>query len=155
MLNYSEGFIMPVSGVHLWLVLWKAYDSIRAHAECHIHSLGLGLSDFGILETLLHKGPQPVNTIGGRLRLTSGSITAAVDRLEQKGLVERRSDPHDRRTRMVHLTQAGQKLIACAFADHTAAMERAASGLSPEERDEACRLLKKLGRHAQQLLNER
>ncbi len=146
---------MPTSGVHFWLVLWKAFDSIRAHAECHIHSLGIGLSDFGILETLLHKGPQPVNTIGMRLRLTSGSITAAVDRLERKGLVERRSDTSDRRTRMVHLTEAGKKLITCAFADHAAAMDRATSGLNPEERDEAYQLLKKLGLHAQQLLKKR
>ncbi len=145
---------MPTAGIHLWLVLWKAYDTMRTHAECHIHSLGIGLSDFGILETLLHKGPQPVNTVGGRLRLTSGSITAAVDRLEQKGLVERHSDPNDRRARVVHLTEAGRNLISCAFADHTAAMERAASGLEPEERDEAYRLLKKLGLHAQELLDE-
>ena len=145
---------MGISGIHLWLVLWKAYDSIRTHAECHIHSLGLGLSDFGILETLLHKGPQPVNMIGGRLRLTSGSITAAIDRLERKSLVERRFDPHDRRARVVHLTEAGHKLIACAFADHTAAMERATSGLTPAEREQAYQLLKKLGLHAQELLEK-
>ena len=60
----------------------------------------------------------PVNAIGALVRLTSGSITAAVDRLERKGLVERRNDPEDRRARMVHLTEAGRKLIACAFADH-------------------------------------
>jgi MarR family 2-MHQ and catechol resistance regulon transcriptional repressor len=146
---------LQVTGVHLWLVLWKAYDSIRHHAECHIHSLGIGLSDFGILETLLHKGPQPVNTIGAGLGLTSGSITAAIDRLEQKDLVERHLDPNDRRARVVHLTEAGRKLISCAFADHAAAMERATSGLDPAEREEAYRLLKKLGLHAQELLEKR
>ncbi len=138
--------------MHLWLVLWKAFDSLRRHAESHIHSLGIGLSDFGVLETLLHKGPQPVNTIGNRIRLTSGSITAAVDRLERKGLVERRGDPDDRRARVVHLTASGRELIACAFADHQAAMERAASGLTAAERSQAIRLLKKLGLHAEKLL---
>jgi len=141
------------SGVHLWLILWKAFDSLRAHAERHIASLGLGLSDFGILESLLHKGPMPVNTIGSLIRLTSGSITAAVDRLEKKGLVERRNDPGDRRARVVHLTAAGRKLISCAFADHEAAMDRATSGLSAAERAEAAVLLKKLGIAAQSMLH--
>ncbi len=145
---------MNSAGVHLWLILWKAFDSVREHATRHIHSLGIGLSDFGILESLLHKGPQPVNTVGTRMRLTSGSITAAIDRLEQKGLVERRNDPADRRTRVVHLTEPGRKLISCAFADHAAAMEQATSGLTPAEKAEAVRLLKKLGLHAQELLDE-
>jgi len=143
---------MDSQGTHLWLILWKAFDTLREHAQRHIHSLGLGLSDFGLLETLLHKGPTPVNMIGARIRLTSGSITAAVDRLEQKGLVERRGDPEDRRARVVHLTEAGRKLITCAFADHEAAMERATSGLTAAEQAQAIELLKKLGLHAQGLL---
>lgn len=140
---------MDSSGIHLWLVLWRAYESLHAHAVHHIHCLGIGFSDFSVLEVLLHKGPTPVNTIGELVHLTSGSITAAVDRLEARGLVERRSHPTDRRTRVVHLTETGKKLIQCAFADHEAAMDRATSGLTPEERLQAAALLKKLGLHAQ------
>src|SRR5450759_3298401 len=95
---------MEATGIHLWLVLWKAYEEIRRHAERHIHSLGLGFSDFAVLEVLLHKGPAPVNTIGERVYLTSGSITAAIDRLERKSLVARCTDSSDRRARVVHLT---------------------------------------------------
>ena len=142
---------MKTSGVHLWLILWKAYDSLRKQAETHIHSLGIGFSDFGVLEVLLHKGPMPVNTLGGKIRLTSGSITALVDRLEKKGLLERREDPADRRSRMVHLTPAGRKLISCAFADHERAMERATAGLTAAEKVQAAELLKKLGRFAENL----
>ena len=138
----------PETGVHLWLLLMKAHEALRRHAEQHIRGLGIGLSDFFVLEVLLHKGPTPVNEIGRRVRLTSGSITSAVDRLEAKGLVERRLDPADRRTRIVHLTPAGQKLIGCAFADHERAMEHATGGLTPAERAEAVALLKKLGRYA-------
>jgi len=144
-----------MTGVRLWLILWKAHDTLREHALRHIESLGLGLSDFAVLELLLHRGPTPVNTIGERVRLTSGSITAAVDRLARKGLVERRNDPEDRRTRVVHLTGDGEKLIQSAFADHEAAMERAVAGLDAEEREEAARLLKKLGLSAQAMLAER
>jgi MarR family transcriptional regulator, 2-MHQ and catechol-resistance regulon repressor len=136
---------MDASGVHLWLVLWRAYDALRRQAERHIESLGIGLSDFAVLELLLHKGPTPVNRIGAHVRLSSGSITAAVDRLERRGLVERQNDPEDRRARVVHLTEAGQRLIACAFGDHEKAMDRATSGLTPAERGQAVELLKKLG----------
>ena len=140
---------MEATGIHLWLVMWKAYEAIRGHAERHIHSLGLGFSDFAVLEVLLHKGPTTVNTIGDLVHLTSGSITAAIDRLEQKALVERCSDPSDRRARVVHLTEAGRKLIECAFKDHAAAMETATSGLTQAELVEAIALLKKLGKSAQ------
>jgi len=136
---------MDTSGVHLWLVLWRAYDAVRQSAEEHIASLGICLSDFAVLELLLHKGPTPVNRIGARVRLTSGSITTAVDRLERRGLVERRNDPGDRRSRIVHLTDAGRRMIACAFADHEKAMEEAASGLNAAERGQLIDLLKKLG----------
>ena len=143
---------MVPSGVHLWLILMKAHESLRRHAERHIHSLGIGFSDFAVLEVLLHKGPTPVNAIGALVRLTSGSITAAVDRLEHKGLVERRNDPEDRRARVVYLTDEGRKLISCAFADHESAMERATSALTPAEREQAVSLLKKLGLGADALL---
>lgn len=136
---------MESSGIHLWLVLWKAYETLRCEAERHIHSLGLGFSDFAVLEVLLHKGPTPVNAIGQLVYLTSGSITAAIDRLERKGLVSRCTKSSDRRAREVHLTEAGRKLIECAFADHTAAMEAATVGLTPAEQAQAIRLLKKLG----------
>lgn len=136
---------MESTGIHLWLVLWKAYESLRRHADRHIHTLGLGFSDFAVLEVLLHKGPTPVNRIGELVHLTSGSITAAIDRLEQRSLVERCTDRSDRRARVVHLTGEGRKLIECAFRDHAVAMEAATSGLTPVERGDAVALLKKLG----------
>ena len=140
---------MDSSGAHLWLILSKAYQALREHAEAHITGLRLGLSDFGVLEALLHKGPMPVNQLGEKVNLTSGSITAAVDRLEHKGLVARRNDAEDRRARVVHLTETGQQLIQCAFADHLAAMERATSALTAEEREQATTLVRKLGLGAQ------
>jgi len=134
------------SGIHLWLVLWKAYDTLRRKADESIASMGLKWSDFAVLEVLLHKGPLPVNTIGPKVMLTSGSISVAVDRLVKRGLVDRRDDAEDRRARVVHLTTKGRELIECAFAEHAVAMEKAAGGLSKAERLQAISLLKKLGR---------
>jgi MarR family 2-MHQ and catechol resistance regulon transcriptional repressor len=145
---------MDSSGVHLWVVLWKAYDALREHAHRDIAAAGLGLSEFAILEVLLHKGALPVNTIGAKVRLTSGSITTAVDRLERKGLVERRAAEEDRRARIVHLTAQGRALITRVFRRHAAAMERATSGLNASERERATALLRKLGKAAEAMLRD-
>jgi len=103
-------------------------------------------SDFAVLEALLHKGPLPVNKIGRKVLLTSGSITTAVDRLEAKRLVERRAHGTDRRARVVHLTREGRKMIAKSYADHAADMERLASAsLNRKERERLIRLLKQIG----------
>jgi MarR family transcriptional regulator, 2-MHQ and catechol-resistance regulon repressor len=52
------------SGVHVFLVLWKAARAVQANAEKSITELEIGGSDFGVLEALLHKGPLPVNEKG-------------------------------------------------------------------------------------------
>jgi MarR family 2-MHQ and catechol resistance regulon transcriptional repressor len=136
------------SGVHVWLVLWKAARSLEARARHSIEATELCMSDFAVLEVLLHKGPLPVNVIGRKVLLTSGSITTAVDRLEAQQLVERRDDPGDRRARIIHLTVAGKKLIREAFKEHERDMEQAASGLAAGERKTLVKLLKKLGQGA-------
>ncbi len=136
-------------GVHVWLVLWKAAQATGAYARRSIEGLELCGSDFAVLEALLHKGPLPINEIGKKVLLTSGSITVAVDRLEDKGLVERRALGTDRRTRIVHLTKAGRKLIARVYSDHATDMERLAStSLTRKERETLIRLLKKIGYEA-------
>src|SRR5437868_14519491 len=115
------------SGVHVFLVLWKAARALQAYAAKSVSELEMCGSDFAVLEAVLNKGPLPVNEIGKKMLLTSGSITVAVDRLETKGLVERRASGTDRRTRIVHLTKEGRKLITRAYAEHAVDMERLAS----------------------------
>ncbi|MFL6447051.1 MAG: MarR family winged helix-turn-helix transcriptional regulator [Bryobacteraceae bacterium] len=133
------------SATHVWLVLFKAARSVEQNAMASISGLGLGLSDFAVLELLLHKGPQPINVIGKKIFLTSGSITTAIDRLEAKKLVAREPHPDDLRARLVQLTANGQRVIECAFSRHAADMEETMAVLAPAERLQLIRLLKKLG----------
>src|SRR5437762_12713161 len=97
------------SGVHVFLVLWKAARAGQAYAEKSISELEMCAGDFAVLEALLHKGPLPVNEMGKKVILTRGAISVAVDHLEVKGLVERRAYGSDRRARIVHLTMEGRK----------------------------------------------
>jgi MarR family 2-MHQ and catechol resistance regulon transcriptional repressor len=134
--------------LRLWLVLMKAHQALHREALASISKTGICFSDFQILELLLHKGPLPVNVIGTKIGLTSGSMTTAIDRLTIRGLVERTGDTEDRRTRLVHLTEEGRKLIRAAFARHRIDMDRVLSVLTDSEKDTAIRLLKKLGKAA-------
>src|SRR5438105_15801329 len=134
------------TGVHVFLVLWKAARAVEAYAEKSVSELQMCGSDFAVLEALLHKGPLPVNEIGKKILLTSGSITVAVDRLEKRELVERRAHGTDRRARIVHLTKEGRKLITRAYAQHAADLEQLMSAsLTTTERATLIRLLKKIG----------
>jgi MarR family 2-MHQ and catechol resistance regulon transcriptional repressor len=127
---------------------------LEEHGHRSIAGLNMGLSDFGVLEALLHKGPLPIKDLGAKVLLTSGSITTAVDRLEQRGLVERGNDANDRRSRIVRLTPVGRQTIRKAFAEHKLAMEQAASGLSLQDRVKLIDLLRRLGREAEEQLEE-
>jgi MarR family 2-MHQ and catechol resistance regulon transcriptional repressor len=142
----AQGSLTGGTGVHVWLVLWKATRAVEAFAESSIAQLEICGSDFAVLEALLHKGPLPVNEIGKKVLLTSGSITVAVDRLEEKGWVERRAHGTDRRARVVHLTKEGRKLITRAYSDHARDLELLASAsLTKKERQTLIRLLKQIG----------
>ena len=138
------------SGIHTWLVLMKAHRTLKRHAERSIQALDMCLSDFAILEALLHKGPQSVRDLGRRIDLTSGSMTTAIDRLETRGLVTRADHATDRRTWVIHLTPDGRTLISKVFAGHEQAMDRAMRGLSKTERATLTDLLKQLGTTAEE-----
>ena len=139
---------------HVWLVMMKAMRALTKYALADIEETGLGLSDFGVLEVLLHKGPLPVNTIGPIVDLTPGSISIAVDRLFAKGLVSRVESTEDRRVRIVALTPRGKGLIVPAFRKHSGQMRRVFSELSAEELHCLEVALKRLGKRAAALMEE-
>ncbi|MBN8660634.1 MAG: MarR family transcriptional regulator [Candidatus Obscuribacter phosphatis] len=130
----------------LWLVLYKAERALERRALGSIESLGITGTDFAILEVLLHKGPLPINTIGRKILLTSGSITTAVDRLEARGLVSRSFDAADRRIRLVVLTKDGARAASTSFKEHQRHLHQAMEVLSEREQIQLIALLKKLGK---------
>ena len=102
----------------LLIVLARCYRALAAAAERSIADLSLCLSDFMVLEALLHKGPLTISEIQAKVLLASGSMTAAVDRVESMGLVVRKTTAKDRRARVLELTSKGRHLIQKVFAEH-------------------------------------
>jgi len=139
------------SAPHIRLVLWKAAKAIEKVDRASIDGTGLQLSEFTIMEALLHKGPLPINTIGEKVLLTSGSMTAAINRLEKKGFVRRSRDTSDGRFFHVHLTEIGRLVIKDAYQKHAANLEQVSAVLTGMERHELVRLLRKLGHQAGQV----
>lgn len=139
----------------LFVVLLKCAHTLSEHASRNMEALGLCPSDFMVLEALFHKGPLSISAIGSKVLLTSGSMTAAVDRLQKRGLVERREVAEDRRVRLVQLTAAGKRLMTAAFPKHAEALATAAQGLTVREQEQLLSLARKLGLSAEKMLAEK
>lgn len=141
---------IPATAV--WLVLNRASRSVQAYAEKSIADLGIGLTDFGILEMLLHKGALTMSAMAEKSLLANASMTSAIDRLEGKGLVERTYPANDRRVRLVQLTREGTRMARQLFNQHQEDMERLMADLSTPERAQLRKLLKKLGLAAKSMI---
>jgi MarR family transcriptional regulator, 2-MHQ and catechol-resistance regulon repressor len=137
--------------LHAWLILLKAWQAMSRYASPALLQKGLGESDFRVLEVLLHKGPMPVNSIGPKVHLNPGSVSVAVDRLFKKGLVSREECSSDRRVRTVSLTEKGRQMFVPLFRRHTALIKRAFQDISSEELQQLERILKKIGKRAENL----
>ena len=140
--------------VHCWLILVKAFQTAAKYLYAGLEETGIDDTDFRILEALLNKGPLPVNTIGPKVYLTPGSISTAVDRLLDRGLVRRVESPEDRRVRIVSLTAKGKDLIAPIFRRHAAEIRKVFADASPKELRTLETTLKKIGKRAQSLESE-
>ncbi len=142
------------SAPRLWIILARAHRALGTLAERSIADTGLCLSDFMVLEALLHKGPLTIGAIQEKVLLATGSMTAAVDRVENKGLVIRTTTKEDRRARVLQLTDEGRRIAELAYTRHAQDLERQMEVLTAEEKQQLGDLLKKLGHHAGQAVAE-
>ncbi len=133
------------AALHLFRVLFKANRVLEQYSLRSTETLSICPSDFYILEALLHKGPMPMGVIAGKVLLTLGSLSVAVDRLEERGLVVRQALALDKRTKLIHLTKSGEKLVSAHFKGHAEELTAAMSGLNIQEQKKATQLIKKLG----------
>lgn len=129
----------------LFIVLSRATRSVHDQVEADIRSYGLNPTEFAVLELLYHKGDQPIQQIGKKVLLSSGSITYVVDKLEKKQLLIRKSCPKDRRVTYAAITESGISLMNKIFPKHTEAIEEIFKELSTEEQKKTIELLKKVG----------
>ena len=139
----------------LFIVLTRASKVILEEAHKPIDKYALNPTEFAVLELLFHKGRLPIQKIGQKILLRSGSMTYVVDKLEERGFLERVSCEKDKRVTYMSITSMGIELIDSIFPEHAKNIESIMSVLTPKEQDLMIELVKKLGLSVKNLsLNE-
>jgi len=153
-LSETNRYKQSEAALDLYIALSRANQWVMAHGDRDIRQHGLNRTEFGVLELLYHKGPQPLQQIGSKVLMSSGNITYVVDKLEKKGLARRRVSTEDRRLIYAEVTDAGSSFIEEVFPKHARSIEASVEGLTAEEQKQATELLKKLGLHAERTFKE-
>ncbi|AIQ15007.1 MarR family transcriptional regulator [Paenibacillus durus] len=136
------------ASLKLFVVLSKAYRSLMDRAVKDMKSYGLSSAEFMVLEVLYHRTRIPLQQIGEKILVTSGSITYNIDKLEKKGLLKRVPCSEDRRVTYAEITEEGRRLFDEIFPKHVAMIHGMMAGLNTEEKEQATEWLKLLGKGA-------
>lgn len=135
----------PNNALKLFVVLSRAHKVIHECTNQFFQENGLNPTEFAVLELLYHKGKQPLQQIGNKILLASGSITYVVDKLEGRGYITRVSSDTDRRVTYAEITNEGTTFMNELFPRHEQQLKQLMDVLSEEEKDQVIELLKKLG----------
>jgi MarR family 2-MHQ and catechol resistance regulon transcriptional repressor len=114
---------------------------------------GLSLSQFGVLEALLHKGPLCPHELGEKILKSKGNMTLVIKNLIKEGHVTTVTDPEDKRSYSVHLTPQGEQLIKDLLPSRLETIHRLLSVLTVEEQKNLGTILRKLGHEAGKVSN--
>jgi len=134
--------------LQLVIAVARAVKAIDKAVRPRLASHGLAMTEFAVLEILYHKGPLPLGEIRDRILVTGASTTYVVNKLEERGLMVRRSSGDDKRVVFGEITPAGRKLIGDVFPSHVEHLRHLMAALSPQEKRTAARLMRKLSLHA-------
>lgn len=134
--------------LHAYTCLMRAASTVTDRVHRHLTADDLTVSQFGVLEALLHLGPLQQAQLCEKLLTSRPNMTAVVDQLEARRLVSRRVDPNDRRARIVALTRTGRSLITRVFARHADIVTADFDALSASQLDQLAKLCRTLGRRS-------
>lgn len=121
-----------------------AYQSFERYSAPDIKVMGLTHTQFDIIATLGNQPHMTCKQLGEKTLVTKGTLTGVLERLEMKGILERKLNPEDARSQMIGLTKDGQQLFEKVFPHHVAHLEKAFGKLSADEMAEIQGSLKKL-----------
>ncbi len=143
--THYQGTATERRALDTYIKLMRAAESVTSRVNHHLAENRLTVSQFGVLEALLHLGPMNQGVLGEKILKSSGNMTLVIDNLEKRALVQRDRNEDDRRCITVSLTKAGDSLIRSIFPQHVAQITEQLGALSPDEQQTLGRLAKKLG----------
>jgi len=127
-----------------FLVLMQTSKEIQERMKLEMTKYNLSITEFSVLEVLYNKGKQTIQQIGHRILISSGSMTYVIDRLEQKGMLNRSACPNDRRAIHVALTVHGNSLMEEIMPKHQELVDHMFGSLDSHESELLVNLLKKV-----------
>jgi DNA-binding MarR family transcriptional regulator len=113
--------------------LVQCYQAFEAYSAAHIRALGLTPPQFDVIATLGNTPGMTATELGEKTLITKGTLTGVVDRLADRGWVERAAHGSDRRCQIVRLTKSGEALFAKVFPAHMAHVAAGFAGTSAAE----------------------
>ncbi len=140
--------------LQLVIALGRSMQAIERGVRPHLVEAGLSLTEFAVLEVLYHKGALPLGQIRDRILVTGASTTYVVKKLEERGLMRRRTCTEDQRIVFGELTPRGRALIDKVFPAHVDRLRDVTAVLSASEKRATSKLLRRLSQHARHTTGE-
>ena len=113
--------------------LVSAYQAFEHYSAPDLKAMGLTMTQFDVIATLGNQPPMTCKELGEKTLVTKGTLTGVLERLEAKGVLERKTNPGDARSQMIGLTAVGQSLFEKVFPAHLKHLEKAFQKLNAEE----------------------
>ncbi|QNF29984.1 MarR family winged helix-turn-helix transcriptional regulator [Metabacillus elymi] len=129
-----------------YLILMQTTKAIQERIRMEMIKNNLNLTEFSVLEVLYLKGKQTIQQIGNSILISSGSMTYVIDKLEQKGLLNRNACPDDRRVIHVMLTEDGIYLMKKIMPNHRDLVNYIFGSLNDDESQIMVKLLEKVSK---------
>ena len=126
--------------------LVSAYQSFERYSAPDVKAMGLTTTQFDVIATLGNQPPMTCKELGEKTLVTKGTLTGVLERLEAKGILERKLNPEDGRSQIIGLTQKGQALFEKVFPVHLQHLEKAFSKLSEKELEEVSKALQSINK---------
>jgi DNA-binding MarR family transcriptional regulator len=126
-----------------WLQIIRSYEHFHGQVASLLHERGLTVPQFEVLSTLASANCANQQELADRLRMTKGNLVGLIDRLTDRGWVEREQVPGDRRVNRVKITETGLSFIKSVLPEQALVVEGMFSGLNEAEIETIRMLLKK------------
>lgn len=141
-----RGTTAETRALNAFIKLMRATNSLSSNlSRALADDADLTMSQFAVLEALLHLGSMSQGDLCGKLLLSGSNITTVIDNLEKRDLVRRQRRTDDRRVIDVSLTDKGRRQITTLFPAHARRITSLFSALSSTQQDQLAGLCRTLG----------
>jgi len=122
--------------ISLLRVLASTYQKFEKISNAHVKTTGLTPAQFDVIVTLGNYYPMSCAELGNRTLITKGTLTGVLERMEEKGLIQKEINHADKRSMNISLTNQGRQLFDFYFPEHAEYLNELFKKLTPKEIDE-------------------